>query len=87
MWTQPTTQQRPEPLHCIHMHFTKPVTIFITGVLTPTVIDTLMAVSPGLQARINAVLIRINKCARNNGVFDKRLDSLLLTLDRRLITT
>ena len=60
MRTQPTAQQRPEPFHRIHMHFTKAVAIFISSELASSMVDTLMAVSPGLQTGINAVLIRIN---------------------------
>jgi hypothetical protein len=50
------------------MHFTKAVAIFISGKLALPMIDTLMTVAPGLQAGINAVLVRINKCARYDGV-------------------
>ena len=57
MRTKPTPQQRPKALHRIHMHFTKPVAIFISGILTSPMVDTLMAVSPGTQAGINTVLI------------------------------
>src|SRR6266568_3701200 len=78
MRTQPTAQERPEPFHRIHMHFTQAVAIFIAGKLTPSMVDMLMTVAPGLQTGINAVLIRINQCAWINSVFDQRLDGLLL---------
>src|SRR5713101_2976182 len=64
MRTKPTPQQRPKALHRIHMHFTKPVAIFISGVLAPPMVDALMVVSPSTQAGINAVLIRINHCTK-----------------------
>ena len=37
MQAQPTLQERLEPCHRIHMHFTKAVTIFISGVLAPSI--------------------------------------------------
>ena len=76
MWTQPAPQERPEPLHGIHMHFTQAVAIFISGKLAPSMVDTLMTIAPGLQAGINTVLVRINKCARSDGIFNERLDRL-----------
>src|ERR671931_999506 len=78
MRTQPAAQQRPEPFHRIHMDFTQAVAIFIACELTPSMVDMLMTVAPGLQTGINAVLISINKCAWINSVFDQRLDGLLL---------
>jgi len=59
------------------MHFTQAVTIFISGELTPSMVDMLMTVAPGLQTSVNAVLISINQCAWINSVFDQRLDGLL----------
>src|SRR6266571_6152225 len=78
MRAQPTPQQRPEALHRIHMDFTKAVAIFIAGVLAPSMVDTLMVISPGPQACINAVFIRIHKRTWSNGLFDERLDGFLL---------
>jgi hypothetical protein len=60
MRTQPTTQQRPKPFHGVHMHFTKTVTIFISGIFAPAMIDALMCITPSLETRINAVLICVN---------------------------
>src|ERR687887_82202 len=62
MRTQPAAQQRPEPFHRIHMDFTQAVAIVIACELTPSMVDMLMTVAPGLQTGINAVFIRINKC-------------------------
>src|SRR5919198_4884601 len=78
MGTQPAPQERPEPFHSIHMYFTKAVAIFISCEFTPSMVDMLMIVAPGLQTGIDAVLIRINQCAWINSVFDQRLDGLLL---------
>ena len=47
MRTQPTPQKRPEAFHGLDMHFTKTVAIFVSGVLAPPMVDTLVAVSPG----------------------------------------
>src|SRR5215510_14079581 len=84
MRAQPTPQERPEPFHRIHMHFTKAVAIFIPGVLAPSMVDTLMLVSPGRQAGINAVLIRTHTCPRHDRVFDEGLDCLLLHIGQQI---
>src|SRR6266852_7553001 len=78
MGAKPAPQERPEALHRIHMDFTKAVPIFISGVLSPSMVDTLMVVSPGTQTCINTVFIRIHKRTRSNSLFDKWLDGLLL---------
>src|SRR5215468_5531782 len=91
MRTKPAAQQRPEPFHRIHMDFTQAVANVISGELTPSMVNMLMTVAPGLQTGINAVLISINKCAWINSVFDQRLDGLLLhvreQIDHDLTTT
>ena len=78
MRAPPTPQERPEPFHRIHMHFTQAVAIVISGVLTPSMVDTLMIISPCTQAGINAVLIRIHKRPWSTGVFDERFNGLVL---------
>src|ERR1700756_734740 len=60
------------------MHFTNAIAIVISCELTPSMVDMLMTVAPGLQTGINAVRISINQCAWINSVFDQRLDGLLL---------
>src|SRR5215813_7846109 len=60
------------------MDFTHAIAIFISSELASSVVHTLMTVFSGLQTSINVVLICINKCAWINGVFDQRLDGLLL---------
>jgi hypothetical protein len=77
MRAQPTPQERPEPCHRIHRHFTKAVAIFIAGVLAPSVVDTLRIISPCTQAGIKAVLSRLHKRPWSHGVFDERLHGLL----------
>src|SRR6266478_9355133 len=66
------------------MHFTKAVAIFIAGEFASSMVHTLMAISPGLQTSINAVLIRINQCAENDGVFDEGLDGLLFHVGHQI---
>src|SRR5437899_1210956 len=78
MRTQPTPHQRPEAFPGIYLHFTKTVALFVSSKFTPAMVDMLMTVAPGLQASINAVLIRINKGPRNDGVLAEGLDRLLL---------
>src|SRR4029450_3352401 len=63
MRAQPTPQQRPKPFHRIDMDFTKTVAIFVSSEFASSVVDTLMAVAPGLQSTVDAVLARITKCA------------------------
>src|SRR5712691_11262778 len=84
MRTKPAPQERPEPFHGIHMDFTKTVAIFISSELAPSMVDTLMIISPGLQTGINAILVRINKCTWNDGGFDVGLDSLLLHIGHQI---
>jgi len=43
-----------------------------------------MAVSPGLQTSINAVLIRINQCTGNDGVCDEGLDGLWFHVSQQI---
>src|SRR5262249_400658 len=84
MWTKPTAQQRPEALHRIPIHFTQAVALFISGQFPPSMIDTLMRVSPDIQASINAVFVGINKCTWHDGVFDQGLDGLLLDIGQQI---
>src|SRR6266702_2968400 len=84
MRAKPTPKERPKAFHGIHMDFTKTVAIFVSSEFASSVVDTLMAVAPGLQTGINAVLVRIHKCACNDGVFDEGLDGLLLHIGRQM---
>src|SRR5215471_13681401 len=59
------------------MDFTQAVAIVIARELAPPMIDTLMLVSPDMQARIHAVLVCKNTRTRHDGVFDQGLDGLL----------
>src|SRR5215470_15076584 len=66
------------------MHFTKPVAIFVSSKRVSSMIDAFMVIPPGTQARINTVLICIHQCACNDGVFDERLDGLLLHVGQQM---
>src|SRR2546426_319278 len=66
------------------MHFTKPVAIFISRIFAPAMIDALMRIAPSLKTGINAVLIRVNQGSWINGVFDERLDGLLLDIGQQV---
>jgi hypothetical protein len=46
MGAKPTPQERPKPFHGMHMDFTKAVAIFISGVLSSSMVHMLMVVSP-----------------------------------------
>ena len=48
MRAQPTPQERPEAFHGMHMDFTKTIAIFVSSECASSVVDTLMAVAPGL---------------------------------------
>ena len=84
MGAQPAPQQRPEPFHRMHMDFTNTIAIFLSGLLASSLVHALMVVSPGTQAGINTVRIRINKCTWNDGVFDERLHRLVLHIDQQI---
>src|SRR5262249_39633334 len=63
----------------------------ISSEFAPSMVHTLMLVSPSLQTSINAILISINQCTWNDGVFDEGLNGLLLHIghesDHHLTTT
>jgi hypothetical protein len=46
------------------VHFAKAVSVFIAGKLASPMVDTLMVVSPDMQASINALLVCINRACR-----------------------
>src|SRR6266849_7780631 len=84
MRAQPAAQERPKPLHGLYMDFTKAVAIFISGVLSSSMVDMLMVVAPRTQTRINTVFICINKRTWRNGFFDEWLERLLLHIDNHI---
>ena len=82
MGAQPAPQERPKPFHGIHMDFTQAVAIFISGVLTSSMVDTLMIVAPSTQTCINTVFICINKRTQSSVLLygNERLPTISLTL-------
>ena len=66
------------------MHFTKTVTIFISGIFAPAMIDALMHITPSLETGINAVFICVNMCPWSNALFDNGLDGLLLHIGQQI---
>src|SRR6266568_456178 len=73
-----------EPFHRIHMDFTQAIAVFIARERTSSMVDTLMVVALSLQTGIDAVLVCINQCAWMHGVFDERLDRLLLHMGEQM---
>src|SRR5262245_32214259 len=73
-----------EPFHGIHMHFTQAIAIVISSELTPTMVDILMIVPPGLHTSINTVFICVHTCPWNNSLFDQGLDRLLLHIGQEI---
>src|SRR5499427_10266375 len=84
MRAQPTPQERPKAFHRVDVHFAHAVAIVIAGKLASPVVDTLMAVTPGLQTGIHAVLICIHTGPWHDGVFDQGLDGLLLHVGQEI---
>src|SRR5215510_5621765 len=66
----------------MHMHFTH--AIVISRELTPTMVDMLMIVPPGLHTGLNTVFICVHTCPWNNSLFDQGLDRLLLHIGQEI---
>jgi hypothetical protein len=62
------------------MHVTTPVSSVIASVFTPAMMDTLMRVSPGMQAGIHAVRLRLHPCPGPEHVCDDGLAGLVRDL-------
>ena len=77
---QPGAQQRPAALHRVDVDLAEPVPVLVlvAGVFTPSVADRLVPLAPGGQARVDAVLVRMDENARCDGGYDDRLDRSLL---------
>ena len=60
------------------MDFIQAIAICISGVLSPSMVDMLMVISPGTQTCRNTVFVRINKRTWRNSRLNERLDRLLL---------
>ena len=78
MWAQPRAQQRPEAFHRIDMYFVETVTVFIAGVLSRTMANALVNLSPLGKGIIHHRLIGIDDRAGFDGLLDKGLEGALL---------
>src|SRR4029434_9980731 len=66
------------------MHFTQTIAIVISSELTPSMVDMLMIVSPGLHTGIHTVFICVHTCPWHNSIFDQGLDRLLLHIGQEI---
>src|SRR5215468_3647389 len=66
------------------MHFTQAIAIVISSELTPSMVDMLMSVPPGLHTGINTVFICVHTSPWNNSLFDQGLDRLLLHIGQEI---
>ncbi len=78
MRAQPGAQQRPEALHRVDVYLAEAVPVLVAGIFASGVADRLMFVAPGWQASVDAILVRMNKGARDDCGGDDRLDRGLL---------
>jgi len=81
---QPGAQQRPKTLHRVDVDLAKAVAVFVAGVFTAPMADRLVPVAPGWQARVDAILVRVDKGARGDSVGDDRLDRFLLHVGQHM---
>jgi hypothetical protein len=84
MGAKPTPHQRPDALHRLPMDCTQVVSICLSGVRAPSMVPTLLIVSPCTQAGIHAVRIRIHTRTRGHGLLDERLHGLLLPMSTQV---
>jgi len=75
---QPGAQQRPEPLDRVDMDLAESVAVLVAGTLAASMADRLVLVAPGWQARVDAILVRVDEGAFDDGGLDDRLDRCLL---------
>ncbi len=61
MRAQPGAQQRPETFDRVDVHLTKAVPVLVAGILTASMTDRLVPVAPGWQARVDAILVRVDE--------------------------
>jgi len=75
---QPGAQQRPEAFHGVDVDLAEAVAVFVASVFAAPVADRLVPVAPSWQARVDAVFVRVDKGARDDGGGDDRLNRGLL---------
>ncbi len=64
--------------HRVDVHLAEPVPVLVAGILAAGVADRFMFVAPGWQARVDAILVRVDESARDDCGGDDRLDRGLL---------
>ncbi len=75
---QPGAQQGPKALDRVGVDLAEPVTVLVAGVFAASMADRLVSVAPGGQARVDAILVRVDEGARGDRCLDDRLDRPLL---------
>ncbi len=58
---QPGAQQRPETLDRVDMDLAEPAPVLVAGILAAGVADRLVPVTPGEQASVDAILVRVDE--------------------------
>jgi len=81
---QPGAQQRPNPFHRVHVDFAEAVTIFVTSILTPAVVNRLVAEAPLKQPAVDCILVCVDQAARGHAGQDQRLDRRLLNVGQQV---
>jgi hypothetical protein len=66
------------------MHLMEAVAILVTSIFTSRVIDSLMTISPLLQAVIDTVLVSVDEAALGDEALDEGLNGLLLNVGEHL---
>jgi hypothetical protein len=78
MRAEPRSQQGPKPFHRVHVHFMKAITVVIPRVFPPAMTDTLMRITPLVQAAVDVVFICVHTRPRCNRGVDQRLERPLV---------
>lgn len=80
MRSQPRAPQRPEPFPSIDVNFVEAIAIFIGGLLAVRVINGFMGIAPLLEPGLDVVLIGLEQGSLVDGLLNKGLNALLLSL-------
>jgi len=76
--SQPGAQQGPGSFQGIDVNLAETIAVLIAGVFAAPVADRLVPLAPGGQARVDAILVRVDEGARGDCGADDRLDRRLL---------
>ncbi len=63
MWTEPGSEQTPDALDGIDVHFVHAVSIGVAGIFSFTVMDRDMDIAPTRKASVDAVLVGVDRAA------------------------